>query len=42
MGIQCAHKVTITRVSRVMEYKTMSMVAIIYIAGNDSTEYGVE
>ena len=29
----CARKVTITRVSRVMEQKSMSMVAIIDIAG---------
>ena len=33
---------TIKRVSRVMEQKTMSMVAVIYIAGKASTEYGVE
>ena len=33
VGIQCAGKVCITRVSRAMKQKTMSMVAIIYIAG---------
>ena len=33
MGIQYARKVTITRVSRVMEQKTVSMVTITYIAG---------
>ena len=42
VGIQCACKITITRVSRVMEQKTMSMVAVVYIEGKASTEYGVE
>ena len=40
MGIQCAHKVTITRVSREMEQKTKSMVAIIYIEGKGKHRVG--
>ena len=42
VGVLCARKVTITRVSRIIEQTTMSMVTIIYFAGEASTEYGVE
>ena len=41
-GYTVCSSVTITMVSRAMEQKTMSMVAILYIAGKASTEYGVE